>query len=767
MPKTHMAGQRWPRAAALTTILTGLIGPVCGQSPPTSQAAFQVATQPVTQPTTQAQTQPATQAVLQRKPLTLEALYGHEGRIDFDGSHARGMVWLDDGRHYLHRREGRLMRADARTDGAEPAYDQEGLEAALRAHDDFNEKQAERFARRPTSWTDDRSAVLIRHNDRLYFYRFADRALRCLTEDALPRRVVQFSPGGDAVSFVRDNNLFVIDTRRGRQRQVTRDGSDTVLNGVLDWVYQEEIYGRGRWEAHWWRDDAEYLAYLQLDESRVPLYAIVDHIPHASTVERTHYPKAGDPNPTVRLGVLRLKTRRTVWVDFAGYEGTDILIVRVSWSPDGRLVFSVQDREQRWLELNEADPKTGRVRTLIREISPAWVSDLGHPHWLSDGSFLWLSERDGYRHIYHYTRDGELIRRVTRGDWSVRALHGCDAKTGYVHFSGSRETVLESHAYRAPLEGGRVERLTEPGFDHRVQFDPTLRYFFDTFSNAITPTKVYLRDRDGALIRVISENEVAALDEYVWSPPELLRIPNRAGFLMNIRIVRPPDFDTAKKYPVWCGVYGAPGAQIVRNRWGGGRQLLNQYLAQQGYIVCQVDPYQASGAGAVAAWHAYRRLGESELADIEDALRWLIDQGEADPERIGLSGGSYGGYTVAYALTHSRMFKLGIAAMLLSDWRNYDSVYTERYMQTPEHNPEGYERAYVSSAVENLHGRLVLAHGLLDDNVHFQSTAQLIDALQQHRKMFDLMVYPRDGHGFRRGSEHFRELRLKYILEEL
>jgi len=787
---------------------------------PQTRPATQPETQPATQPETQAATQPETQPAV-RKPLTPEATHGKH-RVDFDGSYASGMQWLDDGRHFLHRRDGRLMRVDALSDQAEPAYDQDALEAALRACGDFDERAARRCAERPMLWTNDRSAVLIEHNGHLYFYRFAERRLRKLTRSAISdraspgapsRRIVHLSANGAAVSFVRDNDLYVIDTRNGKQRRLTRDGSGTRLNGILDWVYQEEIYGRGRWRANWWRDDAEYLAYLQLDESRVPLYTLLDYLPHASQTEQTHYPKAGDPNPAVRLGIARRKTGRTVWVDLSRYDGAQILIVRVAWAPDGRLLFSVQDREQRWLDLNDADPRTGRMRTLIHEAAPAWLEPIAHPHWLPDGSFLWLSERDGWRHIYHYSRDGTLLRRITAGDWSVRSLHGCDPRSGFVYFSATgtdaatptaaktagqqppattaqatpddrtsaagqpamcnlpfavpSSDVFETHACRVPLGGGPVERLTEPGYSHSASFDPTFTYFFDTFSNVATPTQVHLRRADGTLVRVVSENKPPALDEWLWTPPQLLRIPNRDGLPINLRIIRPPDFDPQRKYPVWCGVYGAPGAQSVRNHWGGSGMLLDQYLAQQGYLIVDCDPYQASGAGAVSAWHAYRRLGQTELSDLEDAVRWLIEHENADPERIGISGYSYGGFFVAYALTHSKMFKLGIAGAPVTDWRNYDSIYTERYMQTPEHNPDGYTAASVVAAAGNLHGRLLLVHGLRDDNVHFQNTAQLIDALQQAGKMFDLMIYPQDRHGIDHGSEHFRELQLQVLFEQL
>lgn len=732
--------------------------PAAGQSRPTSQPSTQAATAPTTRT--------ASQPVPQRRRLTIADLFGPEP-VDFDGSYARGMRWLADGVHYLHRRDGRLMRVSALTDEAEPAYDQQALEAALRAHPDFSPAQARRLARRPTLWCEDRSAVLIRHGGRLYFYRFAEGRLRRLSAEPIPQRALQLSPHGEFVSFVREGDLYVIDTRTARSFRLTRDGGVSRLNGILDWVYQEEIYGRGRWAAHWWRDDAKYLAYLQLDESAVPVYTILDYLPHVSRAERTHYPKAGDPNPAVRLAVVRLRSRRTVWVDLSRYAGQGILIVRVGWAPDGALLFCVQDREQRWLELNEADPRTGRSRCLLRESSPAWVDDLGPPHWLADGSFLWLSERDGWRHVYHYSRAGRLLGRLTRGDWMVHGIIGADPQSGWVYLTGARESPFERHAYRVPLAGGAPERLTEAGYTHAVNFDPTLRYFFDTFSSVVTPTRVYLRRSDGTLLRVISDNQVPALDEYLWSMPELHRIPNRRGFPLNVWLLRPPDFDPARRYPVWCEVYGGPRAQTVWNHWGGSRGLYAQYLAQQGYLVLRCDPHQASGAGAVSAWQGYCRLGVSELADIEDALNWLGAQGCVDTTRIGIGGYSYGGYATAYALTHSRMFRLGIAGAPLSDWRNYDSVYAERYMRTPERNPDGYERSSVLKAADRLHGRLLIVHGLRDDNVHFQNTAQLIDRLQQQPVMFDLMVYPQDRHGLSRGGRHYRELRLSYILENL
>lgn len=703
------------------------------------------------------------------KSIPRSAVLGDQ-HIDFTGGSRRSagdVVWLDDGKHYLQRRGGEWLRVEAFSGNTAPAYDRDKLEQALREHPDFDADAARRLSKQPNWWTDKRDAIVLEHAQRLYFYRFSTNQLRLLTREVKRRDHVDPAPLGKAISFVRDNDLYIIDAQTGRQRRVTRDGGARVLNGVLDWVYQEEIFGRGNWRASWWRFDDEYLAFFRLDESGVPVYKRADYMPLYANIIEDFYPKAGQTNPTVRLGIASRHTGRVAWVDLSRYAGIDFLIVRVSWSPAGKLLYTVQDREQRWLELNEADPRSGASRTLIREISPAWANDLGHPYWLPDKGFLWLSERDGYCHLYRYDAEGRRNARLTEGDWAVKQIIGYDAEQDWVYFTGFRETVLEQHAYRVRPDGTSLERLTEAGYSHNVSFDPTRAYFLDTFSNSATPTRVHLRRADGSLVRIVSENEVPALDEYLWSSTELVCIENRRGLPLYARIIRPPDFDPAKKYPVWCEVYGGPGAQSVRNAWGGNRDVLDQFLAQNGYIVFEIDPHSSNGAVAAAAWQAYCRLGESELQDVEDGLRWLIAQGCADPERIGITGASYGGYLAAYALTHSPMFKLGIAELLPADWRNYDSIYTERFMQTPVNNPEGYRRAELLNAAGDLQGRLLLIHGMLDENVHFQNTVQFIEALQREKKMFDLMAYPRDGHGIGHGSGHARRLRLDYILEGL
>lgn len=726
-------------------------------------------------------TQPATTASATPKPLTLAAIYGPEGRVDFDGDYARGLRWLPDGSGYLQRVEGRTVRVDPLSGATTPADDREKSAAALRRAG-LDEKTAERRAAEPRDRSEDRSAALYQEANRLFVYRFGTDAIAEIDAQGGERAAVSLSPRGGFVGFVRGNDLYVAASTGGRARRLTRDGGETTLNGLLDWVYMEEVYGRGQEAAYWWSPDERYVAFLQFDERGVPQHTIVDPVERPTRVERTWYPKAGETNPRVRLGVARLRDGRVRWIDLSPYARHEFLIVSVGWAADGRLVYQVQDREQTWLHLNDADPETGRSRQLLAEISPTWVDVLGEPRWLPDGSFIWRSARDGRAHLYLYSRNGILRRRLTRGVWEVRGILGVDAAAARLYFSASIETPVENHAYSLDLapppddgpptrtpaataddeQPAAPRRLTEAGYWHSVEFDPQGRWFIDTYSAALVPPRVQLCDSEGRVLRIISANDKTPLRDYALTPPEFVRVPARDGAMLEGMLIRPANFDPSRRYPVWSSVYGGPQAATVRNRWGGSGAMFSQLLAQRGFIVWACDPRASAGHGAAGAWQSYQRLGEQELADLEDGVRWLIANASADPQRIGIEGHSYGGFMAAYALTHSDLFAVGMAGAPVLDWRNYDSIYTERYMRTPQHNTTGYDRTSVVAAAERLHGRLLLIHGAIDDNVHVQNTMQLVAALQAEGRDFDLMIYPRDRHGIGAGDRHLRELRLRY-----
>lgn len=701
-----------------------------------------------------------------RQKLTYDAVYGPD-RIRFSNDYVRVHRWLPDGEHYLEYRGGRLHRINSNTGAATPAYDFERVATNLRRELSITAEDADDLAAGPLVLSDDLTVAVFEHGQRLYAYDFAVDQLRPLSTNTLDRRALTLDPTHRQAAFVHDNDLYTVALDNGLQRRLTHGGTDTLLNGILDWVYQEEVFGRGNWRGYWWSEDGQRLAYLQLDVANVPTYPIVDWMPTRAALELQRYPKAGDPNPRVRLGIVPAAGGATTWVDLGRYANDDIIIVAVDWSPSGRLYFTVQDREGTWLELNVADPTSGGSRLVLRETTEAWVSSYGPPHWLDDDTFLWMSARDGWRHLYHYTADGKLIRRLTRGEWEVRELHGADIAAEYIYFSGTRDSHIETHAYRVPLAGGDVERLTTPGFSHEVQFAPDCARFVDSYSSLSTPPRVQLCDPDGTVRRVLSADDMSAEAAAAYIEPEVLRIPTPFGYGLNATLLRPPGSTRLTRLPVVVYTYGGPHGPVVHNRWPGRHGSFWQLLAHSGYLVWHVDPHSASGEGDISAWHCYQRLGETELADIEASLRWLARHENADLDRVAIMGASYGGFVVAYAMTHSTIFKAGIADASVTDWRNYDSIYTERFMRTPANNPVGYAQSSAVAAAADLHGRLLIVHGGLDNNVHLQNAMQLIDALGTAKKQFDLMIYPIDKHGPPNYSEHERRLKFEFIREHL
>ena len=463
-----------------------------------------------------------------------------------------------------------------------------------------------------------------------------------------------------------------------------------------------------------------------------------------------------------------------MWVDTNRYAGTETLIVSVDWTPDGKqLSYQIQDREQTWLDLNVSNPSSGSSKRLIRETTKAWVNPNGGPTWLKDGSFLWFSEGSGWKHVYHYDSDGKIVRPVTNGFWEVRVLHGVDASTRWVYFSGTERGPLGLDVYRIKLDGGPLQRLTLREGTHTALFNPSFTHFVDTWSAVDTPPQLRLHQSDGTEERVIDHNPVPALAQYRLSKPEFLQVKTRDGFVMEAMMIKPPDFSPSRKYPVYQHAYAgpAPGGQspIVRNAWSGTTFLYHQLLAQKGIIVWLCDNRSASGKGAQSTWPVYKNLGELELRDIEDGLAWLKEQPYVDQARIGLNGWSYGGFITTYALTHSKTFAMGIAGGSVTDWRDYDTVYTERYMLMPQHNQEGYTKAAPRFAARNLSGSLMLIHGTMDENVHMQNTMQLTYELQQAGKPFELLLYPRSRHGVTEPAlvKHLRTAMLEFTLRHL
>jgi dipeptidyl-peptidase-4 len=689
----------------------------------------------------------------QQRQLTLDAIYDPAARVNFGGAVPSDLGWIDERRYVVSQQTSSgsaWIAADAVSGETRPLFDAERMERALAAVPGVAAADAGRAARSRELTFDARyEAVVCAIGDDLYYYRFGTDAAQRVTNVPGEEELPSFSPDRARVAFVRGNNLFVADLVSGRERQLTSDGGPKILNGKLDWVYEEEIYGRGQRQAYWWSPDSTRLAFLRIDDSPVPPYTIVDDVPYDQTVERWDYPQAGDPNPIVTLGLVEAAGSPVRWVNTDAYPGEDRLIVRVGWTPDSaRVAYSVQNRQQTWLDLNVADARSATSRLLLKEASQPFI-DPGNtdpPVWLADGSFLWLSERSGWKHLYHFAADATPIRQVTGGTWELRALHGVDEPGGWIYFSGTERSPIGSDVYRIRLDGTGQTRLSQTRGTHTAKFNATFTYYIDTWSDVVTPPQVRVHRNDGAEVRIVAENRVAALAEFRLSAPEFLQVATRDGFLMEAMVMKPPDFDPSRRYPVYQFTYGGPASQRVLNAWRGTEYMFHQLLAQHGVIVWICDNRTASGKGAESVWPVHRNFGELELRDIEDGIAWLKRQPYIDPARIAIHGWSYGGYLTSYALTHSRSFVAGIAGGSVTDWRNYDSVYTERYMGLPAANAEGYRRSSPRWAAANLAGALLLIHGAIDDNVHPANATQFAEALQRANKPFELMIYPRSRH---------------------
>jgi dipeptidyl-peptidase-4 len=737
-------------------------------------------------------------ALAQDKLLTLDDIFSPDQakRVMFGGKPMFAQ-WSADGKSFRQAVNGRLMRVDAMSGQAVPYYDAGSLISAL-VREGVKADDAKDIANSAgLRFNADESAILINNANDLWYYEITSRTLKRLTNSTAEEKEEDFSPDGKWVSFVRGNNLFVVDVTKGSEKQLTRDGREgdkAIYNGYLDWVYEEELYGRGQKRAYWWSPDSRSISFLHLDESPVPKFIIPNDIPTDQNVETTYYPQAGDPNPIVKLGIADVGKTSYVpnagripkigeklppsllrigdavrLVDTSQYRPDDLLIARVAWAPDSRaVVFQSQNREQTYLDLDAAT-MDGKVRKLFTETSPAWVNVYDNPAFLQDGTAVWQSARNGWRHLYLYDSNGKLLRQLTNGKWEVRSVYGVDEKNGWVYFSATKDSYIAENIYRVRLTGGEPERLSTGEGWHNALFNKDLSNYVDTWSDASTPTQTRLYSADGQLKRVVAENKVDALAQYKLSKPEFLKVKTRDGFDMEAMMIKPPDFDPSKKYPVFEFTYGGPHAPSVVNRWQGPRMMWFQMLAEKGYIVWICDNRSASGKGEESVWPVYKHLGALELRDHEDGVNYLRSLPYIDASRIALHGWSYGGFMTTYALTHSDVYKLGIAGGIVSDWRNYDSIYTERYMLTPQHNPEGYDATSVQKAAKNLHGRLLLIHGGIDDNVHLQNLTQFAYELQKADKQFDLMYYPTQRHGLTNPAQikHWYTMMTEYIERNL
>ena len=590
-----------------------------------------------------------------------------------------------------------------------------------------------------------------------FLYRLKTRELVSLAGGDEGLQNVALSPDGASVAFVKENDLYVAEVASGEMKRLTADGSGDILNGVFDWVYEEEF---GRADAFRWSPDGARIAFWRTDQTRVRTFTMLDEMDRYSKPTELKYPKVGERNAVVKIGVVEIASGQTVWMDLG--ENDDIYIPRIHWTNDPKtLAVQRLNRRQSHLELLFADVESGRTRVVMEDRDQAWVDVTDDFVFLAKRDrILWTSERDGFRHIYLSDYQGKVRDRLTEGDWEVSSLAGVDEKEGWAYFYGKKDSSVEQQLYRVKLNGKKLQRISELDGWHIANFSPDYRHFVDFASNVRTPTQVSLRRADGKLVRMLEENPMPVLDRYQMVYPEFMTVETSDGAKLNAFMMKPADFDPAKKYPVLVYGYGGPGSQMVVNRWGMGsrsyhvqRVLWHQYMTEQGYLVFCVDNRGTGGKGKAFKNLAYGDLARYAVHDQVEGAKYLASLPFVDAARIGFWGWSGGGYLAAMIMTRTgKTFKAGVAVAPVSDFRNYDTIWTERYMGLLSENEKGYKAADVLTYAGGLEGSLLLIHGTGDDNVHPQNTMQLVDRLIAADKQFELMLYPNRNHRIQGGN---------------
>lgn len=677
------------------------------------------------------------------KKLTLEQVYMRQGD-QLTQPMPQVMGWADD-QHYYEMKDFNLLKVDARTGSAVTHL--EGMKFMGLAKQGLNLLSA-------SNYTSDHSKYLMLKDGDIYY-------LDTTAAEPKPIRVTEtegeeqnpaFSPDGLKIAYTMEGNLYTYDITAKETTRLTNDGSEEILNGYASWVYYEEILGRSsRYRAFWWSGDNNKIVFIRFDQSKVPAFPIFHSPGDYGTLEKQRYPKPGYANPLVKIGVADVKAKTVEWVPLEDQNEHYLAFPRWDNNNTG-FYFEWMNRDQNHLKILYYDLASKSIKTRYEEQQATWIDFLENDGWwlLDRGELLLRSSKSGWYHIYHIAADNK-VSPVTSGEWSVESIELVDAKKKRVFFTGSKENSTEMHLYSTDFKGKQIKRLTQETGFHRVQLSPKGDYFTDTYSSVDTPWRLALKRSNGKLIRQLGDSAAPVLKEYQLGKQEIFYIKTSDGYNLPAAWILPPDFDKTRKYPVIFNIYGGPGNGVVRNMYSF-RGLGPHYMAQLGIIQLAVDHRGSGHFGKKGMDLMYRNLGKWEMNDYIEAVKYLRTLPFIDAERIGITGGSYGGYITAMALTYgAEYFKYGHASASVMDWALYDSVYTERYMNTPKNNPDGYKNASVFTYLDKLQDRrLLVTHGTIDDNVHMQNSLQFLDRALDAGKIFEFMVYPGERHGIRK-----------------
>jgi dipeptidyl-peptidase-4 len=689
--------------------------------------------------------------------LTIERIFT-PGAVT--GREPETMEWSPDGMKlsYVQRddkgEQGELWYVDAATGEKKVLVSSAKLASlAPDVNNVKNEREKERLTRYHVAaylWAPDSKHLIFDSQGQLWLYDLGNNTAVQFTSARDSSADPKFSPDGNHVAYTRKHNLYVRPVSGKAEKQLTKDTGDNLLNGDIDWVYTEELYVRSN---YFWSPDSRQIVFLHMDESKVPTYPITDWMPTHPTVDNEKYPKVGDANPVVKLGVVDVEKGITRWIKVT--EDEDTYIPRFGWVRDGVLWAEVLNRTQDRMDLYFVDPKSGKSRIVLQETTPgAWIDfRYGAVRFLkSGGRFLWPSWRDGKMHLYLYSFDernpmgteAKLERQLTQGDFEVLGIEGVDEASGVVFFSANKDDPRQHHIYSVKLDGSGFQALSHEEGTHVANFADDGKHYLENYSSTQTPPRLTLCAVGAACTPVWESRSVA---EYGLRPPKFLEFKAEDGTTLYGRLLLPPEAPVGAKIPLIIYIYGGPVGQVVLNGWGSSLGLFDQVLARKGFAIFAVDNRGTPGRDRKFQTAIRHEFGAIELKDQLTALDQLLAQyPQFDKDRVAIWGWSYGGSMTLYAMTHSDRFRAGVAVAPGTNWLNYDTIYTERYMGLPKDDQKGYDESDLTKSADKLHGALLLVHGTGDDNSHFQNSAQMIDALIKAGKQFRLMIYPNKTH---------------------
>lgn len=627
-------------------------------------------------------------------------------------------------------------------------------------------------------WTDDAKQLIIRGPEKsvwrhsrtspVYLYNIESGEMRALADEHTELKSAKLSPNGDYAGYVKEHNLFIIELSTGKETQLTFDGNKNILNGEFDWVYEEEFSIADGWK---WSPDGSKIAFWKFDQTRVKEFYLIEEMYAYNKVMPLKYPKAGEQNAVVKVGIIDLNTKKTIWIDTG--ENDDIYLPRIYWmNPTNKLAVIKLNRLQNELTLLMADIEIGNVQTILKEEDTCWIDIEDHNliPVRGENKFLWVSEKSGYRHIYLYNYSGKLIKQVTSGDWEVTSLRGFSEKDDYVYLYGKKENILEQHIYRVKIDGSAFEKISDLSGWHEGDFSPDYEHFINSYSRVDIPLKVYLRKTNGEMISALRENDLSGLAEFEMISPEFNSFQTSDGMNLNYMITFPKNFNPSKEYPVLVYGYGGPGSQNVINRWRDKIQLWHQMMAEKGFIVFTLDNRGTGGRGKNFKNLSYKDLGKWVVNDHIEAAEYLGTFPYVDTARMGVWGWSGGGTLTLHLLTRAAdCFKSGVSVAANTDFLLYDTIWSERYLGLPQDNIEVYLNSSAKTYAHLLKGDLLLVHGTEDDNVHYQHTMQMVKKLQDAGKQFELMLYPDKNHSIsgETTQKHLYEMITNFFLRTL